>query len=203
MKKSIVFLTAIKFFYITTLFVSSTFAFFSDSVLNQNNRITLGNLRASVVFSNTFDTQTNNLSGTIVDLKTNTNPLFSFADQAQPGDFIEGYVRIVNVGTITMDYLFFFDITEDLNSFSSILSLEIQKVNPSSTTTSFTGSEIGTVIEGENLLTDSLEIYRIKLSILPNATDVFNDPSKVFTFAMDFTMYAWQANFPEGRPELT
>jgi hypothetical protein len=204
MKRTIFFTTLIKFFYITTLFVSSTFAFFSDSVLNQNNRIVLGNLRASVVYSPSFNTESKNLSGELKNLKTNTEPMFVFADQAQPGDFIEGFIRITNVGTITMDYFFFFDVIEDVNEFSTILQLEVEKMaTPQVQPSVFAGANLGTVNEGETLVTNAFEIYRVKLSILTTASDLFNDPSKTFAFSMDFSLYAWQANFPESRPSLS
>lgn len=200
MKKTMVFATLLKAFYVLTLFISSTFAFFSDSVLNQNNRIVLGNLRANVVYSPTYDTELKNLSGNLKDLKTSTTPFFVFDEQVQPGDYIEGFIRVSNIGTITLDYFFYFAIIENTNEFSSILSLEVEDLTTPKVTQKFSGNNIDTLTEGSELLTDEFQIFRVKLSVLSTASDLFNDPSKLFDFSMDFSLYAWQANFPESRP---
>lgn len=199
MKLSIGYLTFIKFLYIGTLFISSSFAFFSDSVLNENNRITLGNLRASVLFSNALN-EDNTLADPIIDLKATTTPVMNFTGEVEPGDYIEGFFRIGNTGSIALDYYFFFDVIENLNNFSSIIQLDVQNLSNVSMTQSFVGDEIPTLIEGNDLLSNEFELYRVRFSILTSATDEFNNPDLSFLFNTAFTLYAWQSNFPDSRP---
>jgi hypothetical protein len=203
MKTALIYGSVVKSVYILSLFVSTTFAFFSDSVANDNNRVVLGNLRLSTLYSETYDATERVLTGDVVDLKTSTDPLFVFKDQSEPGDFVEGYLRIANSGSIDLDYFFQFLVVEDLNDFSSILTIDVEKVLPAATVVSLTDDTLPTLIEGEVLETDAFEIYRIRMTIMPTANDTFNDPSKVFALEMDLKIYAWQANFPDSRPSLT
>jgi hypothetical protein len=202
MKKALIYGTIVKSVYILSLFVSTTFAFFTDAVTNDNNRVVLGNLKLSTLFSETYDPTVNVLTGTIVDLKTSTDPLFVFKDQSEPGDFVQGYLRIANSGTIDLDYFFQFFVVEELNNFSSILTIEVEKVVTNSTPVILTDTALANLIEGDVLVPNAFDIYRIKMTIIPTANDEFNDPSKVFALDMDLKIYAWQSNFPDSRPQL-
>jgi hypothetical protein len=202
MKRTMIFGIFLKAFYVLTLFISSTFAFFSDSVLNENNLIVLGNLRANVIYSPSYDDELKTLIGDLTDLKTSTTPFFVFDGDVQPGDFIEGFIRVANTGTITFDYFFFFEIIQNTNNFSSILSLEVEDLTTPNAMQLLNGDSIETLTEGNALSIDDFQIFRLKLTVLSTASDLFNDPSKLFEFSMNFSLYAWQANFPESRPTI-
>lgn len=88
------------------LFFGATLAFFTDSVTNEDNIITIGNLKVSMVAADDFTPQDGgyNLATNLQDLKLNGNPVFDFSGGVEPGQSLTRFIRVRNAGSIAMSY---------------------------------------------------------------------------------------------------
>jgi uncharacterized repeat protein (TIGR02543 family) len=196
--------------FLLTMFISSTFAWFTDFSVNQGNRVQSGNL--SVGFSASETIEEGNLSGTIQDLKLDQSPLFNLGNAAQPGDSEEKYLRIRNEGNIALNYKVDFIVTID-SILAEVIMFEIQPLNGPTLTIAGTDIDQGIYMSLQDtdpvtggLKAMSLEndihfdIWRVKMLYSPSASNRYNDAS--LEFEVDIRVSAWQFTYPESMNAL-
>jgi uncharacterized repeat protein (TIGR02543 family) len=196
--------------FLLTMFVSSTFAWFTDFSVNQGNRVQSGNL--SVGFSASETIEEGNLSGTIQDLKLDQSPLFNLGNAAQPGDSEEKYLRIRNEGNIAINYKVDFIVTVD-SILAEVILFEIQPLGGSTAIVPGTFIDQNVYIGLQNVdptfgglksiqenNNESFDIWRIKMLYSPTSSNRYNDAS--LAFEVDIRVSAWQFNYAESMNAL-
>jgi uncharacterized repeat protein (TIGR02543 family) len=207
MSKKLWFASVPSILFLTTMFVSSTFAWFTDFAVNSGNRVQSGDL--AVGFSASDALENGNLGGTVQDLKVDTDPVFNLGNAAQPGDSQERYLRIRNEGNIAINYQVDFAVTVD-SRLAEVIDFEIQPLGGSTTTVVGTNIDQGIYItlqdnvRGEGGLLrvspdvpQEYEIWRVKMIYTSRADNTYNDASLVFE--VDIRLNAWQFNYSEGQ----
>jgi len=176
-------------------FAGATYAWFTDSVTNQGNRIQAGNLKVALEASDAID-------GTYRDVSGTADPIF-LDNQAEPGiSPMVTYLKITNTGNIAMDYRVAFSIIEE--GLAEAISFEIEKVHYAGlendyTKQNLTGDLISThYLSGTALGNNIYEIYKITLVL--NADNSYNldtdDMDFPLAFEFDITLHGWQNNAP-------
>jgi uncharacterized repeat protein (TIGR02543 family) len=192
--------------FLTTMFVSSTFAWFTDFAVNTGNRVQSGNL--AVGFASSATIENSNLSGEVQDLKLDSDPVFNLGNAAQPGDSQERYLRIRNEGNIAINYQVDFAVTVD-SRLAEVIDFEIQPLGGSTTTVVGTNIDQGIYISLQDnvqgtggLLRPSsetpqeFEIWRVKMIYTSRADNTYNDETLVFE--VDIRLNAWQFNYQDS-----
>jgi len=208
MKKFI--LVGINVLVLSGLFFGATLAYFTESVTNEDNIITIGNLKVSMSAADTFvgpvdggyDLGTVNLQN----LKQDLDPLFNFGGRVEPGQSLTRFIRIGNVGSIAMSYDISFVVNDAF--FEEVVEFRFEKMNlttgaAGSLTTRrgdyFSGIGFNSAIafSGLNLVTDDFEIYRVTLNIsaLDNELNLNSLSPRAFDF--DVSLLARQASFSD------
>jgi predicted ribosomally synthesized peptide with SipW-like signal peptide len=183
-------------------FTGATYAWFTDSVTNEDNRIQAGNLKIKFEASDTLD-------GIYRDLSNGADPVFDFGTNAQPGDgpFV-AFIKVTNTGSILLSYQIEFLITDaDLEE---VVFFEIEKVvfvgeNNNYLKTNIDGFGLESEeLEGFDLIEDAFEIYKITMSF--DADNDYNldddDESYPLSFLFDIKLYAYQASDPNPFDDL-
>jgi hypothetical protein len=210
MSKKLWFASVPSVIFMTTMFVSSTFAWFTDFAVNSGNRVQSGNLAVGFASSETISD--GNLSGTIQDLKLNPNEVFNLGNAAQPGDYQERYLRVRNEGNIAIDYEIDFVVNVD-SILAEVIDFEIQPLGGSTTTVVGTNIDQGIYISLQDnvqgtggLLRPStetpqeFEIWRVKMIYTSRADNTYNDENLVFE--VDIRLNAWQFNYQESQGSI-
>jgi hypothetical protein len=200
MKKSSIFLSAIPAtLFLTTMFVSSTFAWFSDFAINEGNRVQSGNL--AVEFTAATALVSGDLSGDLVNLKTATDPLFNLPNPAQPGDYETFFLRVKSTGNIDINYQIDF-VVVDTSALAEVIMFDTARVIP--TPTSDVDTTPGTEIEDKDLTNASIlslnqfEIWEVTMRYDTDAGNEYND--NTLDFEVDITLNAWQASNNAPQP---
>jgi predicted ribosomally synthesized peptide with SipW-like signal peptide len=205
MKKFI--LVGINVLVLSGLFFGATLAYFTESVTNEDNIITIGNLKVTMSAADTlsppdidgYDLGTKNFQN----LKVDSSPLFDFGGRVEPGESLTRFIKIGNVGSIAMSYDISFVVNDDF--FADIVEFQFDKINlvtgfDATTTTRrgdyFSGEGFYSAIafSGVNLDTNDFEIYRVTLNIsaLDNELNLETLTNDAFDF--DVTLLARQAS---------
>jgi hypothetical protein len=194
---------------IIVLFAAATFAWFSDTAINQNNRIQVGNLKVSIVAANglSYEEPLWNLNDqNLQDLNINSEPLFDFDGRVEPGQTLTRYIRIKNIGTIAMDYEVYFTVNENfieqyieftISSVEIVTGLHesmIEKLGTNLTDLTFSGSA---------LLHNQYMIHKVTIKISEDlGNDHKDDMLTTESFDFDFKLIAWQSLYPESKPQI-
>jgi predicted ribosomally synthesized peptide with SipW-like signal peptide len=205
MKKFI--LVGINVLVLSGLFFGATLAYFTESVTNEDNIITIGNLKVTMSAADTlsppdsdgYDIGSENFQN----LKADSSPLFDFGGRVEPGESLTRFIKIGNVGSIAMSYDISFVVND--NFFEDIVEFQFDKINlvtgSDATTTTrrgdyFSGIDFNSAIafSGVDLDTDEFEIYRVTLNIsaLDNALNLETLTDDAFDF--DVSLLARQAS---------
>jgi predicted ribosomally synthesized peptide with SipW-like signal peptide len=189
------------------LFFGATLAYFTESVTNEDNIITIGNLKVTMSAADTlsppdsdgYDIGSENFQN----LKEDDDPLFDFGRSVEPGESLTRFIKIGNVGSIAMSYDISFVVND--NFFEDIVEFQFDKINlvtGSDATTNtvrgdyFSGEGFNSAIAfgGVNLDTNDFEIYRVTLNIsaLDNELNLETLTNDAFDF--DVTLLARQAS---------
>jgi predicted ribosomally synthesized peptide with SipW-like signal peptide len=182
------------------LFFGATLAFFTDSVTNEDNIITIGNLKVSMVAADDFTPQEGgyNLATNLQDLKQNGNPVFDFSGGVEPGQSLTRYIRVRNAGSIAMSYDVSFEVNE--NFIEEYINFSFSKMNLSTggagTPVNKRGDDFtGIAFSGSNLVANDFEIYRITIVISNTLGNEFNlDELSDDAFDFDVSLLARQAS---------
>jgi predicted ribosomally synthesized peptide with SipW-like signal peptide len=176
--------TAINLFLLSSVLFGASLAYFTDTLTNEGNIITLGNLKVSLVAADDLSkvgANPYNLGSTnLQDLKEefgNTSPLFDFGGRVEPGQSMSRYIRVRNSGSITMDYDLSFNVEEDF--LEDYVSFSIAQVNLSTGSTLAPTTRLGTYFSntafaGFDLQADDYEIYRVTITISASLGNDFN-----------------------------
>ena len=198
-----------------SLFSMGTYAWFTDSALNTNNTIQVGNLKVSVVVADGIqvygsgeDTYYDLDSNNILDLKLDTQAMFDFGSLVQPGDTLTRYIRVKNIGSIAMAYKVNFLISQDfLKEYVEFTITQYSVVDgtPYISQTVVKGSEISdtlTLMDNESSMGNlDYEIFRVDMKILETLSNDYNyDTLSTQAFVFDVSLKAWQADHPESEP---
>lgn len=176
-------------------FAGATYAWFTDSVTNEDNRIQAGNLKVKFEASDA-------LNGTYRDLSDGALPVFDFGTNAQPGDgpFV-AFIKVTNTGSILLSYQIEFLITDaDLED---VVFFEIEKVVFVGSDNDYSKTNIDGVglasekLEGFNLIGDAYEVYKITMSFDADNQYNLDDISEPLTYLFDIKLYAYQASNPD------
>lgn len=197
------------------LFSAGTYAWFTDSAVNSDNTIQVGNLKASIIVADGiqaygsgedlyYDLNTNN----IIDLKLDTQAMFDFGDLVEPGETLTRYIRVKNIGSILMAYKINFLVTEEfLDDYVefTITQYSIEDGTPYQTVSVVKGSELTdtlVLMSNESALDNlDFEIFRVDMRILETLGNDYNyDTLSSEAFVFDVSFKAWQANYPESEP---
>lgn len=197
------------------LFSAGTYAWFTDSAVNSDNTIQVGNLKASIIVADGiqaygsgedlyYDLNTNN----IIDLKLDTQAMFDFGDLVEPGETLTRYIRVKNIGSILMAYKINFLVTEEfLDDYVefTITQYSIEDGTPHQTVSVVKGSELTdtlVLMSNESALDNlDFEIFRVDMKILETLGNDYNyDTLSSEAFVFDVSFKAWQANYPESEP---
>lgn len=197
------------------LFSAGTYAWFTDSAVNSDNTIQVGNLKASIIVADGiqaygsgedlyYDLNTNN----IIDLKLDTQAMFDFDDLVEPGETLTRYIRVKNIGSILMAYKINFLVTEEfLDDYVefTITQYSIEDGTPYQTVSVVKGSELTdtlVLMSNESALDNlDFEIFRVDMKILETLGNDYNyDTLSSEAFVFDVSFKAWQANYPESEP---
>ena len=197
------------------LFSAGTYAWFTDSAVNSDNTIQVGNLKASIIVADGiqsygsgediyYDLNTNN----IIDLKLDTQAMFDFGDLVEPGETLTRYIRVKNIGSILMAYKINFLVTEEfLDDYVefTITQYSIEDGTPYQTVSVVKGSELTdtlVLMSNESALDNlDFEIFRVDMKILETLGNDYNyDTLSSEAFVFDVSFKAWQANYPESEP---
>jgi hypothetical protein len=206
MKKIII--SALNIFLLSSLFFGVTLAFFTDTIVNEGNIITLGNLKVSLVAADnlvqtgpaSYNLGTTNLQ----DLKTiegNNVPLFDFDGRVEPGQSLARFVRVRNAGSIMMDYELSFEVNEAF--LEEYVSFAFRKVNLSNGTlgpaTTKLGDEFsGVAFSGTELVANAYEIYQVTITIDSALGNDFNfETLSDDAFDFDVVLTARQSSQPD------
>ena len=210
MSKKVWFASVPSVMFMTTMFVSSTFAWFTDFAVNSGNRVQSGNLAVGFAASDALEN--GNLVGTVQDLKLDSDPVFNLGNAAQPGDSQERYLRIRNEGNIAINYQVDFAVTVD-SRLAEVILFEIQPLGGQTIT--IPGTEIdqdvyislqdnqeftGGLLRENSETRQEFEIWRVKMLYSPSAGNQYNDASLVFE--VDIQLNAWQFNKPSSSEVL-
>jgi predicted ribosomally synthesized peptide with SipW-like signal peptide len=202
MKKFVV--VGINVLVLSGLFFGATLAYFTDSVTNEDNIITIGNLKVSMSAADTFIDQPGGGYdlGTVnfQNLKQDFDPLFDFGGRVEPGQSLTRFIRIGNVGSIAMSYDISFVVNDDF--FADVVEFHFEKMN---LTTGAAGTRItqrgdyfpGLAFSGEDLLTNQFEIYRVTLNISALNNDLNLNSLSPRAFDFDVSLLARQASFSD------
>jgi predicted ribosomally synthesized peptide with SipW-like signal peptide len=191
------------------LFFGATLAFFTDSVTNEDNIITIGNLKVSMVAADDFTLQVGggyNLGTTnLQNLKEDGSPLFDFEGRVEPGQSLTRFIRVRNAGSIAMSYDLSFVVNEDF--LEQYINFSFTKMNPSNGAGAeetfirrgdyFSGVGFNSAIafSGVNLDTDDFDIYRITIDIFNTLGNEFNyQDLTTDAFDFDVSLLARQAS---------
>jgi alpha-tubulin suppressor-like RCC1 family protein len=190
--------------FLLTMFVSSTFAWFTDFAVNQGNRVQSGNLVVGFTASDQLNEDNSNLGGNIQDLKVSIDPVFNLGNAAQPGDSQEKYLRIRNEGNIAINYQVDFIVTID-SKLAEVILFDIQPLGGTTQTVAGTVIDAGVYISLRDTNPDTggllrpspevpqeYEIWRVKMRFSQNAGNTYNDPNLVFQ--VDVRLSVWQFN---------
>jgi uncharacterized repeat protein (TIGR02543 family) len=194
--------------FLLTMFVSSTFAWFTDFAVNQGNRVQSGNLVVGFTASDQLNEDNSNLGGNIQDLKVSIDPVFNLGNAAQPGDSQEKYLRIRNEGNIAINYQVDFIVTID-SKLAEVILFDIQPLGGTTQTVAGTVIDSGVYISLRDTNPDTggllrpspevpqeYEIWRVKMTYSPEAGNEYNDAS--LEFEVDIQLTAWQFNYAES-----
>ena len=202
MKKSKLLLSSLPTLVIlSTMFVSSTFAWFTDFAVNSGNRVQSGNLAVEFTASATIGAS--DLSGSLINLKTSTDPLFNLPDPAQPGDQQSFYLRVKSTGSIAIKYQIDF-VVIDTSILAEVIMFDINRVIPTPATSIDTVP--GTLIEDKDLINfndleeNEFEIWLVTMRYDSSADNTYNDAS--LDFEVDITLNAWQASNDAPQPAM-
>jgi len=206
MRKIIV--SVINLFLLSSLFFGVTLAFFTDTIVNEGNIITLGNLKVSLVAADNLvqtGPESYNLGTTnLQDLKTiegNSVPLFDFEGTVEPGQTLARFIRVRNAGSITMDYELSFEVNEAF--LEEYVSFAFRKVNLSNgtlgTATTKLGDEFsGVAFSGTELVANAYEIYQVTITIDSALGNDFNfETLSDEAFDFDVVLTARQSSQPD------
>jgi predicted ribosomally synthesized peptide with SipW-like signal peptide len=182
------------------LFFGATLAFFTDSVTNEDNIITIGNLKVSMVAADDFTPQEGgyNLATNLQDLKQNGDPVFDFSGGVEPGQSLTRFIRVRNAGSIAMSYDVSFVVNE--NFIEEYINFSFSKMNLSTgdagTPVNKRGDDFtGIAFSGSNLVANDFEIYRITIVISNTLGNEFNlDELSDDAFDFDVSLLARQAS---------
>jgi predicted ribosomally synthesized peptide with SipW-like signal peptide len=196
---------------IVLLFTAATFAWFNDTVINQDNRIQVGNLKVSLVASDslTFDEPLYNLENVnLQDLKIDTSAVFDFEGRVEPGQSLTRYIRVKNVGTIAMDYEVHFTVKEEEDFLKEYISFTITPVTLADGELGDPVNRLGSyfsqlAFSGTGLLQDQYTLHQITITISEDLGNAFNyDTLTEDAFDFDVTLIAWQSLYVDSKPEL-
>lgn len=194
---------------IVLLFTAATFAWFNDTVTNQDNRIQVGNLKVSLVAADSLllDEPLYNLADDeLQDLKLDTSALFDFDGRVEPGQSLTRYIRVKNVGTIAMDYEVHFTVKEDF--LKEYISFTITPVTLADGELGDPVNRLGSyfsqlAFSGTGLLQDQYTLHQITITISEGLSNDFNfDTLSSEAFDFDVTLIAWQSLYVESKPLL-
>jgi predicted ribosomally synthesized peptide with SipW-like signal peptide len=203
MKKIIT--SALNLFLLSSLFFGATLAYFTDTITNEDNIITIGNLKVSMVAADDFTELVPgggyNLATNLQDLKQNGDPVFDFSGGVEPGQSLTRFIRIGNAGSIAMSY----DVSFVVNEYylEQYIDFSFSKMN---LTTGGAGAPVnrrgdyfpGLAFSGLDLVADEFEIYRVTIVISNTLGNDFNSEavsSRAFDF--DVSLLARQASFSD------
>ena len=175
-----------------TMLAGASLAWFNQTIVNQGARIQSGTLTVEFL----SDTNDDFSSGT-TNLASTSDPIFQFGTNAQPGDFLQRYLRITNTGSISMHYDMKFDVVLDTGLGPAIV-VEVEKESPSVATQTFTGVSIHDEVfsQAASLDEDEFETYRVKLTFDSSAGNEFQNKA----FNLDLYLVAYQASNVASQP---
>jgi hypothetical protein len=175
-----------------TMLAGASLAWFNQTIVNQGARIQSGTLTVEFL----SDTNDDFSSGT-TNLASTSDPIFQFGTNAQPGDFLQRYLRITNTGSISMHYDMKFDVVLDTGLGPAIV-VEVEKESPSVATQTFTGVSIHDEVfsQAASLDEDEFETYRVKLTFDSSAGNEFQNKA----FNLDLYLVAYQASNDASQP---
>ena len=195
--------------FLLSMFVSSSFAWFTDFAVNSGNRVQSGNLSVGFSASEVLNHDQSNLGGVIQDLKVDNDPIFNLGNAAQPGDSQEKYFRIRNEGNIAINYQVDFVVRTD-SRLAEVILFEIQPLGGTSQMVLGTAIDNGVyislrdttlgsggLIRSSEEVPQEYEIWRVKMFYNPEANNDYNDSS--LTFEVDIKLTAWQFNYPNSQ----
>jgi hypothetical protein len=187
--------------FIATMFVSSTFAWFTDFAINQGNRVQSGNLAIEFTASSSFSE--GDLTGDLINLKTLETPLFNLPDPAQPGDSETYFLRVKSTGNIDVNYQIDFVVT-DTSRLAEVIMFDLSRVFPAPATEVETVP--GTSIEAKDLQNaaalsqNDFEIWSVTMRYSTTADNTYND--NTLDFEVDIALNVWQASNDAPQPVM-
>lgn len=173
------------------LFVFSTFAWFSDEVTNENNRIQAGNLKIKLEAASSLD-------GPYRDLSVSSEPVFDFGPMTEPGvEPVVAYIRITNIGSLSLRYRLMFDVKAQ--GLEEAVVFTIDHIGTENPQTTINGAVLATTfLDNEAMIPEAVDVYRIEMRL--DADNTFNidtdDPRFPLSFVFDIKLHAWQIGGP-------
>ena len=110
----------VSIFFCLFALTGTTYAWFSATVSNSNNRIQAGNLDVGLLAENSS-------SGEIIDLSNDEATVFSVTSLT-PDKPVETILTVKNKGTVDLRFAVFFDIKEDEANLSSVLKVYVKEI---------------------------------------------------------------------------
>lgn len=193
-RKSLITSTLLLLVMITVL-VGTSFAWFNYSLMNEGNVIQSGNLSVEFLADDAAD-----FVGA-QNLATDTSPVFTFDEFAQPGDSVVRYIKVTNKGNISLDYEIAFSIND--GGLGEVIQVDIEGISPVVAQTTYTGDNLVGVTAGHlgsGMATDEFETYKMTMTYDPTTPMGAGYEGK--TFEMNLIMMAWQAKYSDSRPIL-
>ena len=176
---------------LTLLFVGATFAWFTDGISNEGNRIQAGNLKITLEAASSLEGEYRNLA-------SSTEPIFDFGTNVEPGvEPIVAYLKITNTGSIPLRYRLNFDVLE--SGLEDAVVFTIEKIGLEDSTQTLTGQTLPqTFLERESMLSSEVDVYRIEMSLdADNSVNLdSDDPRFPLAFLFDVHLMAWQLDGP-------
>jgi predicted ribosomally synthesized peptide with SipW-like signal peptide len=170
-------------------FAGATYAWFTDSVTNEGNRIQAGNLKVKFEVSDT-------LKGIYHDISGFGTPVFDFGTNAEPGDnSLVSYIKVTNAGSISLSYQIDFIILE--NDLEDVVFFEIEKVAWVGTSNNYVLTLIdgfalaNEKLEGFNLITGGFEVYKVTMTFDADNEYNLDDLTDPLKFIFDIRLYGY------------
>lgn len=186
-----------------TVLLGVTFALFSDSITNENNRIQTGNLKVGFEVSdklsgNDLDTS----SPYYRDLKTASDGAIFTGDTSnwKPGDRGSKYIKISNVGTMPLDYRMSFQVED--GGLGGALTFTLTRLSSGGEITgaegehpSVSGTTLETVaFENKNMEKEhGFDLYQMDYVLSESLDNSYNTDTPAY-FSMDVTLFAQQVS---------
>jgi hypothetical protein len=176
-----------------TVMAGTSFAWFNQTIVNQGARIQAGTLQVEFLSDADGD-----FSAGTTNLATSSDPVFQFGTNAQPGDSQSKYLRVKNLGTISLDYEVMFRVVLDTGLAPAVV-ITIDKVVPDEAVVTRNGTNIaGYKLEhtGAGMAQNAFETYLVTMTFDQSAGNEFQGLS----YELDMTLIAWQSAQVASKP---